>query len=169
MPELILLRHAKSDWDAAYETDRGRTLAPRGEKAAAVMGRALTLTGKVPDLVISSPATRALSTARLAARAGEWHVPIDTDDRLYPGSPDAVTHAAAAAAAAGPERLMLVGHEPAWSGTISLLVGGAAVHMVTAAAACLEVPSFTALAPGRAKLLWMLTPRLFTDGDFHLG
>jgi len=169
VPELILLRHAKSDWTAAYGTDRDRTLARRGEKAAAAMGRALTLAGKAPDLVITSPATRALSTARLATRAGEWDARIDTDDRLYPGSPEAVAAVAAAAAAAGPERLMLVGHEPAWSGTVSLLVGGAAVRMVTTAAACLEVPSFTSLVPGRARLLWMLTPRLFTDGDFDLG
>ena len=87
MPELILLRHAKSDWGAGFVTDRDRPLARRGEKAAYAMGRALTLAGKMPDLVISSPAVRAETTARLAAQAGEWPARIDLDERLYGASP----------------------------------------------------------------------------------
>ena len=133
------------------------------------MGRALTLAGKAPDLVISSPAVRAQTTARLAAAAGDWEARIDLDERLYGADPADVARAAADGAAEGIERLMLVGHEPTWSETASLLLGGASVRMVTAAALCLEVPSLAALAPGRATLQWMLTPRLFTDGSFDLA
>jgi phosphohistidine phosphatase len=169
VPELILFRHAKSDWGTGFASDRDRPLARRGEKAARAMGRALTLAKKVPDLVISSPAVRAETTARLAAQAGEWPARIDLDERLYGASPVEVALVAADADAEGVMRLMLVGHEPTWSETASLLVGGASIRVVTAAAVCLEVPSLRALTPGRATLQWMLTPRLFTDGDFDLG
>ena len=40
--------------------------------------------------------------------------------------------------------------------------------MATGTAACLGVPSWEDLGPGAATLLWMLTPRLFTDGRFPL-
>ena len=39
--ELLLLRHAKSRWDETGAADHDRGLAPRGERAAARIGRLL--------------------------------------------------------------------------------------------------------------------------------
>ena len=75
MPELLLMRHAKSDWGSGDEDDRARPLAERGRKAARRLGRFLTAAGQVPALVLSSPAVRALETARLAVAAGGWSCP----------------------------------------------------------------------------------------------
>jgi phosphohistidine phosphatase len=165
--ELILLRHAKSDWGAPFADDADRPLNARGREAAGVMGRVLTLAGKVPDLVLTSPAKRARDTAELAAIAGSWPAAIVSDARLSPGSPAAVV-AAVRDHAGMAGCLLVVGHEPAWSQTVSVLAGGGRVRMATGTAACLGVGSWEGLAPGQGTLLWMLAPRLFTDGRFTL-
>ena len=69
MKTVILIRHAKSDWNSPFEKDFDRPLNARGNRDAPVMaGR---LTDKMPqvDALISSPATRALSTAEYFADA----------------------------------------------------------------------------------------------------
>ncbi|MBM3695970.1 MAG: histidine phosphatase family protein [Actinobacteria bacterium] len=161
--ELVLLRHAKSDWAAAFTDDADRPLNARGREAAGVMGRVLSRAGKAPDLVLTSPARRSRETVELAGAAGAWAAPVVVDSRLSPGSPGAVI-AAVRDRAGDAGRVLVVGHEPAWSQTVAALTGGGRVKMATAAAACLEVASWADLEPGRAVLLWMLVPRLFTDG-----
>src|SRR5438874_2635976 len=84
MPAVILLRHAKSDWDADYGgDDRDRPLSKRGRGAAAVVGRLLASSGNVPTEAITSPATRAVDTLRLAMEAGEWSCPVEQRPPLY--------------------------------------------------------------------------------------
>jgi phosphohistidine phosphatase len=166
LSELLLIRHAKSDWGTGLP-DAERPLNRRGEQSARTMGRVLALAGRAPDLVLTSPARRARSTADLAAEAGPWSCPIVEDDALCPGSPRQVIEAIRRHAATA-HRPAVVGHEPALSRTAALLLGGASLHMVTGAAACLEVDLWPDLGPGSAALLWMLTPRLFTEGRFPL-
>lgn len=165
--ELILLRHAKSDWAAPSADDADRPLSGRGREAAGVMGRVLTLAGRVPDLILTSPARRARETADLAAAAGGWEAPVAADPRLSPGSPAEVI-AVVREHGGDAGRVLVIGHEPAWSQTIAVLLGGGRVRMATGTAACLGVDSWEELAPGAGTLLWMLTPRLFTDGRFPL-
>jgi phosphohistidine phosphatase len=64
---LTLLRHAKSSWKDLSLSDFDRPLNQRGRRSAPEMGRRLLKAGKPPDLVISSPAKRAITTARMAA------------------------------------------------------------------------------------------------------
>lgn len=161
MSELVLFRHGKSDWSAGAD-DAQRPLNRRGEESARLMGRIVTSADRVPDLVLCSPARRARLTARLAAEAGDWPAPIIEDERLCPGSPREVVQAVRERAA-GVDRVMVVGHEPALSQTASLLLGGASLRMATAALACLAVEGWEALAPGAGTLLWMVVPRLFPD------
>ncbi len=68
MKELILVRHAKSSWKDSNLDDRNRTLNRRGERAAPEMGARLARHRGKPDLIVSSPAVRALETARIVAR-----------------------------------------------------------------------------------------------------
>ena len=63
---LILMRHAKSDWSQPGMNDHARPLNPRGQKAADVLGQWLRDRGYLPDLLLSSDATRTRDTfARL--------------------------------------------------------------------------------------------------------
>lgn len=73
MKHLLLCRHAKSSWKDGTLADFDRTLNKRGRQNAPEMGRKLRKRGVQPDLVVSSPARRALDTAKLLA--GECGIP----------------------------------------------------------------------------------------------
>jgi len=165
MREIVLLRHGKSDWDASHERDSDRPLSARGRGAAVTMGRLLAAIGRAPEFVISSPAARAHVTAEMAAAAGAWDSPVHVSDALYGGGPADVV-AVIRSLPATATRVALVGHEPTWSDTLEVLIGGGDVRMPTAAAAGLEVlvGSWEAVGPGTCRLRWLLPPRLFTDG-----
>lgn len=136
MRTLLVMRHAKSDWDADYADDHERPLNQRGTRSARLMGRVLAEKGRVPSLVITSSAVRARSTATLANEAGEWDAEIILDPNLYgTGADDAIQ---VASMASDVDRLMLVGHQPAWSALVSKLTGHR-VDMKTATVAVIEV------------------------------
>lgn len=61
--ELLILRHAKSDWASGTSSDFERPLAKRGKSDAPKVGAWLYREGLVPDHVVSSPAERAKQTA----------------------------------------------------------------------------------------------------------
>jgi phosphohistidine phosphatase len=65
--KLILLRHAKSGWDDPGLDDHDRPLAPRGRRAAPVMGAWLRGRGHRPDRVLCSSARRTRETLELLA------------------------------------------------------------------------------------------------------
>ncbi|MCY1521619.1 phosphohistidine phosphatase SixA [compost metagenome] len=69
---LILIRHAKSDWSSVAQRDFDRPLNRRGHANAPEMAERLVKQGIVPDLIVSSPALRALTTATYFARA--WNI-----------------------------------------------------------------------------------------------
>lgn len=69
MRTLYLVRHAKSSWDFPGLRDFDRPLNERGQHDAPRMGKLLARDGVKPDLIISSPAKRAISTAICFAEA----------------------------------------------------------------------------------------------------
>ena len=166
MKTLLLFRHGKSSWDDASLPDRDRPLAPRGVKAARRMGRFLERVGPVPDRVLCSPAVRTAETLRHAADAGGWRAPTGVVPELYGASPAEVL-ACVRAAGRGVETLLVVGHEPACSRTVSVLIGGAAVRFPTAALACirLDAAGWDEIRPGCGELLWLVAPRLLARSD----
>lgn len=84
MKTLILVRHAKSSWDHPGLDDHERPLSERGLRDAPRMGRRLADRGLAPDVVLSSTAVRALTTAELMAEAiGVERDRIVADERLY--------------------------------------------------------------------------------------
>ncbi len=84
MKTLVIVRHAKSSWDNAVLSDHQRSLSKRGLKDAPIMGARLAELGPPVDRVISSSATRALTTAELMIH--EIGLPwdeIQIEDALY--------------------------------------------------------------------------------------
>ena len=65
---LHIARHAKSSWDYEDISDIDRPLNPRGINNAYLMARRFTERNQLPDLLITSPANRALYTAVIYAR-----------------------------------------------------------------------------------------------------
>lgn len=68
MKSICLIRHAKSSWDDEQAEDFERLLNARGREDAPKMGQRLFASGFKPQLIISSPAFRASSTARRLSR-----------------------------------------------------------------------------------------------------
>ena len=64
---LLLVRHAKSNWDDPYLDDYDRPLNERGLRNAPEMGKRLQGWGICPDVWISSTALRAITTAEIMA------------------------------------------------------------------------------------------------------
>ena len=67
MKTLILIRHAKSSWSSPVLSDIERPLNERGKRDAPFMGSLLLNNQILPDVIYSSPAVRALSTAKIIA------------------------------------------------------------------------------------------------------
>ncbi|QQE67279.1 histidine phosphatase family protein [Leptolyngbya sp. BL0902] len=161
---LILFRHGKSDWEASFNRDHDRPVAERGQRAANAMGRWLAAVNRVPDLAITSSAVRAKTTLELAMAAGQWACPAQITNDLY----EATVPTVIGVIQQQPDTyhsLMLVGHEPTWSDTLTYLMGGGAVRVPTAAMACLEfeVDHWAQVAQGRGTLLWLMLPKLLNQ------
>jgi phosphohistidine phosphatase len=163
---ILLMRHAKSDWDASYSSDHDRPLAARGHRSAVVMGRVLTAWDEIPGLVITSSAARARATAEEVTRAGSWKAPIVVDQELY-GSGPATVLGVAERSATDEERIMLVGHEPTWSMLAELITGGR-VEMRTAGVAAIDLLADTwqGLGEARGWLRFVVNPRMFFGSEW---
>lgn len=110
--QLLLLRHAKSSWSEASLSDFDRPLAPRGQKAAPLVGAELAKRGWLPDLALVSPAVRTRETWRLAsANWSQPQPPVAFPEELYEASADELLGEARSV----PDkitRLLIVGHNP---------------------------------------------------------
>jgi phosphohistidine phosphatase len=69
MKKLLLVRHAKSSWDNMSQKDFDRPLNDRGHRDAPRMAKRLIKDGVKIDVLVSSPAVRALTTAEYFAEA----------------------------------------------------------------------------------------------------
>ena len=167
MKQLLILRHAKSDWKTSFESDHERPLAKRGIRAARLMGRFLTTLELEPDLILSSTAVRARQTAELASESGGWVCPLVLCEEFYGASPAAVL---SVLQAQQPDhfRLLLAGHEPTWSELVGALTGGGKPRMPTAAMAKIDLPidDWVDLKAGRGTLAWLVPPKMLRTVGF---
>lgn len=91
MKTLYLVRHAKSSWDNPEQSDFDRPLNERGKKNAPRMAKRLKEKHVTPDVMLSSPAERALATCKEFARVLKFpEDKIKTDKRLYHANEDQI-------------------------------------------------------------------------------
>lgn len=110
---IYLLRHG--DAEDGDGDDAARRLTPKGERQARTVGRALAALEAEIDTCLTSPRVRASETARLACEA--LGIEPEPTTELHGGRFDAL------ALAAGRGHVLLVGHEPDFSGEIARLTG----------------------------------------------
>lgn len=78
------MRHAKSNWDFPELSDHDRPLNNRGRKDAPLMGKELMAREVTVDLIVSSSAVRALTTATLVAKELEYDTEkIAIEEEIY--------------------------------------------------------------------------------------
>ena len=158
---LYVLRHAKSDWAAAYGgVDHERPLNERGAQAAQTMGRRLAERRAIPDRILCSSAARTRQTIELATAAGHWNRTTILKRRLYLASPGSVIDLLREQADdAG--SVLIVGHQPTCAELVRRLTGDEPPRFVTAAVACvhLEIASWAEVEPYCGNLAWFDTPK----------
>jgi phosphohistidine phosphatase len=154
--KLYFLRHGQAgnrqDWQ---EDDSKRPLTVEGKKRMQREAAAIWRLDPSLDVIITSPLVRALQTAEIVAKARGSAVRLITDGRLAPGF-GLEQLAAIVAEHRNAKGLMLVGHEPDFSETISQVTGGRIV-MKKGALACMEVEDPSAL---EGPLVWLIPPKV---------
>ncbi|MBX3055785.1 MAG: histidine phosphatase family protein [Anaerolineae bacterium] len=135
---LLIMRHAKSDWDNTRLSDHARPLNKRGKQDAPHMGKLLKREDLVPDLIITSTAERALTTAERVALACDYDGELVTTSRFYLADP--VTYLELLQGVDDQyKRVMIVGHNPGMEELLADLTGQAE-HFTTANIAHVELP-----------------------------
>jgi phosphohistidine phosphatase len=151
MKTLFLIRHAKSSWADTALPDKDRPLAKRGRRDAPKMGKRLAKREVKPDLILSSPARRALTTAEIIAKKLDYKFKnIVVDDRLYAGTVHGlldVIHKLGGK----PERVMLFGHNPELT-ELAHRLSSEITHMPTCAVAEFTFNAKSWSNIGKAKL-----------------
>ena len=139
MKTLTLVRHAKSSWKDTSLADRDRPLNGRGKRDAPEMGRRIAAAGIRPSLIVSSPAVRAWTTAKVIANEiGYPREFLQRDSALYLASVNGILDVIVSQDA-GFNNLMLVGHNPGFTDFANYLVPGLTDNMPTAAVVSVEL------------------------------
>lgn len=148
---LTLIRHAKSSWDDADLQDFERPLNKRGLENAPMMGKRLAADDCKADIIISSPAKRAVTTARMiAAEIGfdkngilqnplMYAAGLSTLVEVITGIDDRFQHA------------MLVGHNPGFTQLYNALCTARIDNLPTCGIARIEFDTDTWKAVSRQK------------------
>jgi phosphohistidine phosphatase len=156
--EIYILRHGIAIERGApgYKKDSDRPLTSEGEEKMHQIAAALLAMDLKFDLMLSSPYERASRTAQIVA--DELDDEVTFTKFLEPeGNPLALI---GQINDAGPERVLLVGHEPDLSRLISVLISGASDAAFELKKGGLCKMTTRKLSFGRcATLNWLLTPK----------
>lgn len=165
MFELMLMRHAKSDWHI-HMTDIDRPLNERGARDAVRMGVYLNKADLVPDKMIVSSAQRTQQTAELLLQ--NVSLPENSliiDRQLYLADAETMCDIIALYASEG-QRLLILAHNPGMDYLVSYLastpptLSDSGKLMSTCAVASFHLDSLVALKKsGQGKLQNLLRPK----------
>lgn len=165
MKNLYLVRHAKSSWDHPALGDFDRPLNHRGKRDAVGMGKYLFRKSVMPDIIVTSPASRARLTALLlASEVQNLSLGMMEERRIYAATLSTLVHLIQSWDH-GWEKVMLVGHNPSVSDLSTWLIGGEVGHVPTCTVMeiSLRVPNWVAIASGCGNLAFKWTPRDVLD------
>ena len=165
MKTLILVRHAKSNWDDPALTDFERPLNRRGLKDAPMMGKIISQKEIKPELIISSPAVRALTTAKHFAEAMSFPLDlIKKENAVYEHGPNGVLRLLQKIDVEI-NSVMLFGHNPDLTHLVSFFTNKAFENIPTCGVVCLDfdIISWEELNAGKAKLRFFEYPKKYRD------
>ncbi len=164
---LFLVRHAKSSWKDASLADIDRPLNGRGKRNAPMMAQWLVSQPERPEVILSSPANRALTTARVMARAlGQAPDDVLVDQDIYFTG----THGMLRALERVDDRfqrVMMVGHNPVMTQLLNQLSGADVWNMPTCALAIIafDMDSWGLVDCTEGELLAYQTPKLLEQSS----
>ncbi len=163
MKTIYVVRHAKAGLGSAHTGDFGRRLNEAGLKAAHFMAELLEERGVVPELVLSSPAERAISTAEIFCDILRYPKErIEKRMEIYEGGAGRLLTILQEIADTS-KTVMLFGHNPTMSSFLNLLAEGAIVSLATCGVVRIDlaVDSWREVRPGSGKLIWYEFPKKY--------
>ena len=154
--KLFFLRHGlagdSSEWKGA---DFARPLTEEGIARMKLTAETCSRLELDLQLILTSPLVRAYQTAEIIARQFKMLDKLVKDERL--GSGFGIKYLAEILAEySKTDSLMLVGHEPGMSDTVSHLIGGGRVVFKKGALACVELSDAKSL---KGELVWLIPPK----------
>jgi phosphohistidine phosphatase len=158
MDRLYLLRHgiAVPHGTDGYVDDE-RPLTSKGERRVRSIARGLRALGIKLDLIVTSPLPRARRTAEIVAEVLDMSTLLESAEELRAGRE---AESLKRWLESRPERrLMIVGHDPAFSDLVGLLATGKAEPIATLRKG--GIAAFSNQGDGRLVLDWLSRPRLF--------
>lgn len=158
--QLWLVRHAVAVDPNEFEgPDIERPLTPKGEKRFLKFVRELAKEVDPPELVLTSPLVRAVQTADVLRRGmGLKKKDVAINELLTPGLD--LPRLLEFLATQDPDRIALVGHEPDFSATLSMLIGGGQFAFGKGYVAAVDFEDVPVTGEGRLR--WFVGPRLAT-------
>ncbi|GIL23680.1 MAG: phosphohistidine phosphatase SixA [Bacteroidota bacterium] len=169
MKKLYLIRHAKSSWDHPDLRDFDRPLNKRGLKDAPRMGKRLKEKHITPDVMLSSPAERALATCQAIARVLAFdNAKIKTDQKLYHASEDGILNVIRNLKDSprdSEEVVLLFGHNPGLTEFANMLLNQTIDNIPTCGVVGAELPveRWQDVTFGCGKMLFFDFPRSKDD------
>jgi phosphohistidine phosphatase len=166
MKLLYVIRHAKSSWDDIDLNDFDRPLNERGKRDAPRMAKRLKEKEIVPDLMLSSPAKRALSTAKRMAAALDYpKEKIKTDKTLYHADEETI-YSVIHGVKNKHDVLFVFGHNPGLTDFVNSMSNESPIDNVPTCgvvAFSIEINDWAALKPGSARFLFFDFPKSKED------
>jgi len=160
MKTLYLVRHAKSSWKYPELDDFERPINRRGRESLMLMGEFLKKIKVTPDLIISSPATRAAMTARIIADTIDYPIEkILYSETIYLSDEDVLLHVIQDINDDVKEA-MLIGHNPGLTDLGNYISDQRINNIPTCGIFCLElnISSWTKIGERRGKLKFFEFP-----------
>ena len=156
MKTVLLLRHAKSSWADADLSDFDRPLNGRGLEAAPGIGSLMFDKNLEADLILSSPAKRAMQTAILAKGTAQLKANIQYEEKIYEASPLTLLYLLAEQDDKN-ETISLVGHNPGLEKLTEILTGET-IQMKTAMMAKIDlnIEKWSDILPNSGELDYVL-------------
>ena len=161
MRSLLIIRHAKSSWDDPGLDDFDRPLNKRGKRDAPEMGKRLRKADYSPDLMISSPAKRALDTCRVIAEKLDYPSEnIRTDERLYHASTAEFLQVLSEINDKY-HKVVIFGHNPGLTDFANRLNHSSIINIPTSGMvlAELDIRSWKEIGPGKGKMKFFDYPK----------
>ena len=162
--QLFICRHAKSDWGDAGLRDFDRPLNKRGQSNAPEMAQRLIKQNIYPELVVSSPALRALTTAKHYAQA--WQIPADAiqlEREIYEANVSSLL-ALINGFDNQYQKIAVFGHNPGFTDLVNYF-DGHIYNLPTSGVVILEFPfdSWAELSANTGKVLLFDYPKSIDD------
>jgi phosphohistidine phosphatase len=165
MKTLFINRHAKSSWKFENLNDFDRPLNSRGRKSAEFMAKRFKERGESFDLILTSPANRAISTAEAFAEAFDYdHALIEEAHSMYHADhgtlltiidnmPDAFNS------------IILFGHNPGFTNLANVLTGETLGNIPTCGIIKIEfdVNSWEEVVPGLGEMKFFDYPKRYEE------